>query len=797
MIRNYLKIAWRSLQKNRLFTLLNGLGLAIGLAVALLLLLYARDETAFDRHHQHADRIARVTLAATFDGKTERWGNAPNVVGPTMKTQLPNVENQVRFMRHKFGQTAFVHSGEARFTEKNLYWADSTLFSVFDVPLLMGNPKTALVGPNRVIVSQSAAKRYFGTENPLGKVLDVDRSNQLEVTGVYADFPGTSTLDADLIGSFASVGWASDPTNQSWSNASFETYVLLKPQTDLANLERQLAGLVLKNVPEQNRFYTLHLQPLPAIHLHSADIKNTSFTRVGDARQVSILYGLALIILVIASINYMNLATAQAQTRSKEVGINKVVGATRIQLIGRFYAETALIVCGAVLLSIGLVVLALPWLNTLVEKQLTLTALFNTEMVLNLLGLAVGIVLLAGLYPALILSGFSAQNLLTASLRATTGGGGLRRSLVVTQFVASLVLAICTLFFYQQLQFIQQRKLGYEPTQVVAVTTATVQSKEQMDRLKNDFEALSTVDNVCRAQAFPGRDGSGRSLTKPLDSKATTYITSNRVTSTFVDVLSLKLLAGTTLPVNKDAKDTTVQVVLNKTAVDFLGYTPAQAIGKIAPGVFNNSAQIVGVVADFHFESLHQPIKAYAFHNADTEDRPFMLVKTRTQNLPETMRQLEAVYQKSLPDSAFEFTFLDQHLNSLYRSEQRTATIVLIFAGLAIFIACLGLFGLATFTTEQRTKEIGVRKVLGASVASIVTLLSKDFLRLVVIAILIASPLAWYAMTRWLEGFAYKVNLAWWVFAGAGLLAVVVALLTVSFQSVRAALKNPVKSLRS
>jgi putative ABC transport system permease protein len=804
MLKSYLKIAWRSLQKNRLFTLLNGAGLAIGLAVALLLLLYARDETAFDRHHSRADRIARVLLTATFDGKSERWGNAPNVVGPTMKAQLPGVENQVRFMRHKFGQTAFVHSGEARFVEARLYWADSTLSSVFDVPLLMGNPKTALAGPNRVMLSQSAAKRYFGTENPLGKVLDVDHENQLEVTGVYADFPATSTLDADLIGSFASVGWASNPTNQSWSNASFETYLLLQPQADLAKLERQMAALVVKNVPEDSRFYTLQLQPLLDVHLHSADIKNTSFTRLGDARQVTILYVLALVILLIASINYMNLATAQAQTRSKEVGINKVVGATRTQLIGRFYAETALIVSGAMLMGIGLVVLSLPWLNALTEKQLSLTDLVNPAMLLNLLGLVVSIILVAGLYPALVLSGFSARNLLSGSLRAATGGGLLRRSLVVTQFAASLVLTICTLFFYRQLQFIQQRKLGYEPTQVVAITTAAVQTQNQMAALANDFRALSSVEEVCRAQTYPGREGSGRSLSKPLDSKASTYITTNRVASSFINVLGLKLLAGTTLPAAKSDKpdtnaesDTTIQIVLNKTAVDFLGYTPQEAIGKKAPGVFGNAAEIVGVVEDFHFESLHQPIKAYGFHNSNAEGRPFMLVKTRTQNLPETMRQLEAIYQKNLPDSAFEYTFLDQFLNTLYRSEQRTATIVLIFAGLAIFIACLGLFGLAAFTAEQRTKEIGVRKVLGASVASIVTLLSKDFLKLVFIALVIASPLAWWAMNRWLQDFAYKITIDWWVFAGAGLLAVSIALLTVSFQSVKAALKNPVKSLRS
>jgi putative ABC transport system permease protein len=360
------------------------------------------------------------------------------------------------------------------------------------------------------------------------------------------------------------------------------------------------------------------------------------------------------------------------------------------------------------------------------------------------------------------------------------------------------VLIISTFLFYRQLQFIQQRKLGYNASQVVAITAAAAQTRNQIESLDNDLRALSSVVDVSRAQTYPGAGGSGRTITKPGHSDEYMYATTNRVGPTFNETLGLKLLAGRTLPTAPKAEtDTTVQVVVNKTAVDFMGYTPAQAISKIAPNLFGNRAEIVGVVDDFHFESLHKPIGAYAFHNANTEGQPYLLVKTQTQNLPETMRQMEAVFRRNVPNSAFEFTFLDQHLNTLYRSEQRTAQVVLIFAGLAILVACLGLFGLATFTAEQRTKEIGVRKVLGASVASIVTLLSKDFLKLVLIAILIASPIAWYAMTRWLQDFAYKIDIEWWVFALAGLLAVGIALLTVSYQSVKAALMNPVKSLRS
>jgi putative ABC transport system permease protein len=420
-----------------------------------------------------------------------------------------------------------------------------------------------------------------------------------------------------------------------------------------------------------------------------------------------------------------------------------------------------------------------------------------------LLGLGVVIAGVAGLYPALHLSGFSPKLLLNPSYRANTGSGLLRRGLVVVQFTASLVLAIGTLLFYQQLQFIQQRRLGYDPAQVVAITTTAAQTTGQVEGLKADLRALSGVEAVARAQTYPGRGGSGRTITKTRTETTGMSITTCRATSDVLKTLGLKLLAGSSLPPRSDKSDTnaesdtTVQVVLNKTAVTYLGYTPQQAIGKIAPNLFGNSAEIVGVVDDFHFASLHQPIGAYGFHNANSEGRPYMLVRTQTGNLPETMRQLEAVYHKHLPDAAFEYTFLDQHLNKLYRNEQRTGQVVLLFAGLAILIACLGLFGLATFTAEQRTKEISIRKVLGASIFSLVGLLSKDFLKLVVLAIVIASPLAWWAMTEWLGTFAYRVELAWWVFALAGTLALLIALLTVSFQSIRAALMNPVKSLRS
>ncbi|WP_298609615.1 ABC transporter permease, partial [uncultured Spirosoma sp.] len=480
MLQNYLKIAWRGLLKNRLFTFLNLLGLATGLAVALLLMLYVKDELLFDKYHTKADRIYRVGLTATFDGKSMNWANAPNAVGPALKADIPTVEQQARFLRHNFGQTAFVKSGDKKFAENNFYWADGSLFDIFDVELAKGNPKTVLDGPHKVVLSQATAERYFGSDNPVGKILYVDNKDTLEVTGVYKNFPGTSTLDADMIGSFSSVRWAQNP---SWSNASFETYILLRPQAQEAQVESQMAGLVDKNVPKAEQWFKIWLQPLTDVHLHSADMTNANTTRIGDLRQVKILLILAIVILLIASINYMNLATAKAQIRFREVGVIKTVGASARHLIARFYLETGLMVTLALILATGLVTLGLPLFNQMTDKQIPFMALLTPEVVVGLLLIGLLITLIAGSYPAFYLSSFSPKYLLSASFRNQSGAGLFRRSLVVIQFAASVILMVCTFIFYQQLQFIQAQKLGYEPTQVVAVMTSAAKDISQIDAL--------------------------------------------------------------------------------------------------------------------------------------------------------------------------------------------------------------------------------------------------------------------------------------------------------------------------
>lgn len=796
MLSSHFKLAFRNLRSNPLFSLLNLAGLALGLCVAMLLLLFVRDERSFDTVFPKADRICRVNVTFNYDGEISKLSNAPNAVGPAMRDAVPEVEDQARLLFHNFGESAFVAAGDNFFIEKKFYWADPELIRMFDLPLLAGDPATALNEPNTVMISRSTAEKYYGQGEALGQMIKVDGKYDLRITGVYADFPGNSTLEADCIGSFKSIRWAQNPV---WSNSSFETWLLLRPGADIGKTSRQMADLLDRNVPKEEQRYSLSLQPLLDVHLYSGDLERANTTRIGDPKQVKLVGWLALTVLLIACINYMNLATARSQKRFREVGISKTMGATKAQLLTRFYVETGVLVTAALLAGSGLAALALPAFNALADKSLAWNDLFSAEVGWGLLGLAGAMTLLSGLYPALYLSGFSPKNLLQTSFRPNTAAGWLRRSLVVAQFTASVALVICALVFYRQLQFIQTKKLGYAPEQVVAITTAASRDRVQLEGMQQALLQQNGVKTVCPAQTYPGRPGSGRSMTRPGQAGSEIDIVTNRVSAEITDALGLQLLAGATLPALPKADgDTTVQVILNETAAKALGYTPEEAIGKTAPDLFYvGPSEIVGVVADFNFETFHEPIGAYAFHNARTESRNFMLVRFDATDLPAMMQRLEKVFRQYIPGSAFEYTFLDQHLNTLYRAERRTARVVLVFAMLAVFIACLGLFGLAAFAAEQRTKEIGIRKVLGASVASVTGLLAKDFLTLVIVAIAIASPLAGWAMNRWLADFAFRIDIEGWMFGVAGLVAVAVAGLTVSFQSIRAALANPVQALRN
>lgn len=793
MLRTYLKIAWRQLKKNRLFGIVNIAGLAIGLTVSLMLFLYVRHETSFDKYHSQQKDIYRIVFNATFDGNTDKWAGCPNAMGPAFKSDISEIRSMSRWIRNDFGQSANVLYGDKKFFETNLYWADSSLTSIFDIPFVQGNPATALTRPKTIIINETTAKKYFGNENPIGKTLKINNRIDCEITGVFKDFPGNSTLDAELIGSFYSVEWMK---RMSWGNASFETFLLLHNNPDIKRLESKMSAVIDKNVKKEDQWYTVNLQSLQDFHLYSADIRSYT-SRPGDLKQVKILGVLALAIIIIACINYMNLATARSQNRFRETGISKTMGATSRALIGRYYIETCLFVLLSVIVSFLLLILAMPLFNTLTNLQLSVRDITSPGILAAIGAVTLIITLLSGSYPAFYLSRFNPKNLFHQTFSKSNLAGKLRQSLVVVQFSASVILIIATFLFYRQLEFIQSKELGYTPGQVVALTSTAAESTDQLSALLNEIKSQANVKAVCRTQTFPGRDGSGRSMRKPGEQGDGMSLTTCRATDGILETLNLKLLAGGSLPATKDAKDTIVQVILNKKAIEYLGYTPQSAIGQKVDVQLGNNAYVVGVVDDFHTQNLYQPLEAYAFHNASTEGRNFILVKFGGGNVKANMDKLESLYRKNIPNGAFEFTFLDQFLQNLYTSDQRTAKIVFIFSGLAIFIACLGLFGLAAFIAEQKTKEIGIRKVLGASIPNIVLLLSGNFIRLVMLSVVIAIPVSWWLMNTWLQDFAYRISIGWTVFVLAGVTVLTIALLTVSFQAIRAAMTNPVKALRS
>ncbi len=798
MLKNYLKIALRNLRKNKLSAGLNILGLAMGLSIAGFLLLYIQDERSFNHQHTRIDRIHRVIVHPEYEGMTEKWANAPNAVGPAAKDAIAGVEEYVRLMKHNFGDKAFVNTDDKKLVETHLYWADSSLLEIFDLSIVQGNRSELLTQPNQVILSESTARKYFDDQDPLGKSLTVNNNYTLNVAGVFEDLPQNMSLDANMIGSFQTVRWMQRLT---WSNSSYETFLLLNEQANPQTIETELANLLDQNVAEEEQWFSLSLQPLREVHLYSSDITNSYTSRLGDPQQLRLLILLVIIVLLIASINYMNMATARSQAKAKEVGITKTVGASRGNMIQRFYVETIALVGLALLMSVILIVLFLPFFNQLAGKSFHFTDILKPEFALGALTIAAVIVLLSGAYPAFYLSGFSPRSLFSniAAEGQSRGSGIFRKGLVVSQFVASVVIIVATLVFFEQLRFIQHKNLGYRPDLVVGILTTGAENSAQVDGLINNLRQLPVVEHVGRAQTFPGNDASGRTITKPQHSDQTLLIQSNRITPEIVDLLDLKLLAGRTLPDRElTNEDSVVQVILNETALDFLGYTPEEAIGREAPGLFyRKRAEITGVVEDFHFQSFRQPIGGYILHNNPSEWRAYTLVKLKTDNLAQSMRQLRSVFERTVPNSAFDFTFLDQHLETLYRSEQKVARIFLVFAILTIVIACLGLFGLAAYTAERRTKEIGIRKVLGASVLNLFGVLSIDFIKLIVIALLIATPLAWYFMQNWLKDFAYHVDVPWWSFPVAGLMVIVIALLTVSFHSIRSAIANPVDALRN
>ncbi|MDO8367460.1 MAG: ABC transporter permease [Saprospiraceae bacterium] len=810
MIHNYLTIAFRNLSKNRLFSLLNIGGLSTGLAVAMLIGLYVRDEMSFDQFNEKADRIYRVNFDLRFGGKEEALAVASAPFGPTIVRDYPAVEAMCRFRQWGF---ITVKKGNEAIEEGFNTYVDSTFFSVFSMPLLEGDPKTALTEPGTGVISEKMAQKYFGaTTGIVGRTLRINENRDMRVTGVMRDMPSQSHFHYNFLFSMASI--AAEANEDLWLSNNFQTYLLLRPGASEADLESRINEVIEKYVGPQFEKITggtmaafkasgdwlkYSLMNIRDIHLYSD--RTAEQEANSDIKYVWIFSLVALMVLLLACVNFMNLSTARSTGRAREVGVRKALGSNRGALVRQFLTESLVLTVLSFAVASLAVWLILPSFNDFAAKDIRFS-LLDVPMLGALAGLALFTAFIAGSYPAFFLSAFKPIEVLKGKLTLNTKGGAswLRSGLVVFQFFISVALIASVLVVQKQLDFIQNKKLGYDKEHLVMLRNTWWLREKTLD-FKSRLLQIPGIENVSCADNFPTPSSrNNTTFTKAGMDISTASISSEKwaVDFDYLRTFGLKLQEGRWFDAALKT-DSSVCVINQAAAKAFGWFNPVGQ--KIS--TFTNAAlqemttmEIVGVVQDFNYESLRENIGPMVMTIGDGSGT-MALRLARNADIEKTMAAVGGLFKAALPAQPFNFRFVDEEFDQQYRAEQRIGSILGAFAGFAIFIACLGLFGLATFTAEQRTKEIGIRKVLGASVAGITGLLARDFLKLVFIAIVLASPVAYYLMQRWLADFAYRIDIQGWMFVATGVGAALVAFLTVSFQSVKAALANPVKSLRS
>ena len=786
MLKNYFKTAVRNLKRNPGYSFINLSGLAVGVACCLFLLLYVRDELSYDRYHDDADAIYRVNLYVEQLG-TE-VGVTPTIVAPLFLREFPEIRAATRLEAHG----GVIQIGEQVFDEDAFYFADSTFFQVFTHRLLRGDPRTALNRPNTVVLTASTARKYFGDVNPLGRTLLRNSDQEFEVTGVMEDVPAQSHYHFDFLASFASrERWAS---TERWDSANFFTFIRLHDGTSEAALKPKMDALLARLRAAGDDPRPLTLEPLTDIHLRTDVAYDLDAT--GDVTYVYGFATIALLILLIACINFMNLATARSARRAKEVGMRKTLGALRGQLIRQFYSESALLTLGGLLLAVALVALGLPWFNALSGKALAVGDLLAPKIGLLMLVIFFVVSLVAGSYPAVYLSHFEPVRVLRGRVRAGRGIAWLRQGLVVLQFGISALLIVGTLVVMHQLRFVGDQHLGFDKEHIVTLRLNDPNLREHFPAMEEALRGSPYVAAAAAVSQIPGQLGWTSGFhAEGLSEEDEILVKGMPAAAAVADALGLEVIAGRPHPKNPPLPDSvSYQFLLNETALRRLGWTPDDAIGRRV-AVDSRGGEVIGVVKDFHYRSLREAIEPLAIWYEPSQVG-HLLVRLSPGDIHAAMAHLETVWKRFAPQRPFSYRFLDDVYDQLYRNEQQLGQIVAVFAFLAIFVACLGLFGLASFTAQQRTKEIGVRKVLGATVPGLVALLSKDFLRLVALAFLVATPAAYFLAQRWLDGFAYRIDLSVWTFVVAGVAALGIALLTVGYQAVKAALADPVQSLR-
>lgn len=806
MFKNYFKTTFRFLLKNKTFSFINIIGLAVGTLCCLYILLYVKEQYSYDKHEKNAENIYRITTSLASKGDKHNMATASPPVAPAMKNEFPEVQQFTRLVTGIEAKQHLIRYREKSFYEKNAVFADSTFFDVFTYHFTVGNTVKALTEPYSVVLLKPVADKLFGDEDPVGKVIEIDNSygkHNFTVTGVADESLGKSHIRASLFITMNSGGLG-DYVRQStaWAGNNFvNSYVKLIPGANAAALEKKLPAFVNKygqqQLKELGMEKQLHLQPISSIHTTTA--YEVEMSKTVSPSFLNILLLIALLIQVIACINFMNLSTARASQRAKEVGVRKVIGAKRKDLIKQFMSESFSLSLLGVLIALPLLLLALPYLNQITQADIHVSFLFDYTTWLLLTGIVIITGLVAGSYPAFYLSAFEAIKVIKGNFSNHISAAGIRRSLVVFQFVLSIVLIAGIIIIYNQLNYIQHKDLGFDKNQKLIFSFYTDDTKSKMQSFANDLSRLAEVKAVSKSNNFlsqfvfndHGVYLAGGNMPNATDVQNIT------TDENFAKANGIKLISGRDFRLYDSGK-----VLVNETLVKRLGLQPETAPGtklytQYAPDPVS-FVEIAGVMKDFNYNSLHNEVIPFMLvYRADEGYFSNLIVAVDSKNYKDLLGKIETIWHNDLPAVPFEYSFLDDEVQKQYETEITLSHIINSFTLIAILISCLGLFGLAAFSAEQRKKEIGVRKVLGASVSGIVQLLSKDFIKLVIVSFIIATPVAWWAMSKWLEAFAYRINISWWMFALAGFIAALIALLTVSFQAIKAAIANPVKSLRT
>ncbi len=802
MYKNYFKIAWRNLIKKKAYSFINIFGLGLGIACCFLIFMYVQDERSYDSYHEKGDRIYRLIHGSKAENSVEAeansfwvWGNAP--VGPALSNHFPEVEKIVQFS----GRSNVLFQYEDKiFQEDDVFCMDSTAFDVFSWELIQGDPKTALLAPYSIVITESTARKYFGNEDPMGKQLDGSGGRVADsvytVTGVLKELPSNSHFRFDILISMSSFKFTRPSIFNAWGYVDFYTYFLVNDQFNEANFRAKIPDFIARYHPDPESKYTIDIEPLKDVYLRTDAERQPGET--GSLANIYVFSLIGLFILVIAMINFMNLSTARSMERAKEVGIRKSIGAEQKSLIFQFLGESFIIVSLSMLVAIFIIILSLPYMSSLTGKEFSLEPFINFQMLAFVVAIMLVIGVLAGSYPAFVLSNFKPALVLKGSARSGSGGINFRKVLVVFQFSLSIALIAGTIIVYQQMNHILNKDLGFDKERMLILDynyDYEVNTKSEV--LNIAMEENPAVISTSFTRSVPGSHfpNAGTEIQNATGEMEMLGQAIFQVGLDFITQFGLELVAGRSY--SRDfPSDSSSAIVVNEAAARQYGYVnPADIVGKKF-SQWGREGEVIGVVKDFNYISLHRNIEPLTLPFSPYNSR-YMCLKIKSENLAETIKEVGAIWSKVIPHRPFLYSFLDDDFNAQYQADFIFRRLFTTFACLAIFIACLGLLGLATYTAEQRTKEIGIRKVLGADVRSIVTLLSKDFVLLVLVAMLIATPLSWYAMNQWLEGFAYRMEIQFWIFIFAGVIALSIAVFTISFQSIKSALLNPVNSLKN